>query len=469
MLSQIGYLGAILSPSDQQIRMLSEEIGNFVKGGLNIAKARITGSIDAGGLGMIDVQSYVVSLQAAWFKKINGNICDNWRLDISTAANGNIFAIDPAELRKTGSVVATGIAESFSKVRYEFIKSDNNLLDSFLVNNSLLKRFETNGSVLAIIKNNVPRIDMERIFKLKIADFWSGGLKTLDEICMDTGINFSLVTYMRLSGIISAGCGRFGPVRIPDPPQKNIINLFSGTRKGSRAIRNALDKSKHDVEITKLSRLRQVNTFFNLIGVPVPVPDMLKKIYGSWGWYFLPNKTRDFAFKFFNNMLGLNTRLAHFVEQRRACDLCGGRRGGGPVPVPVAQQPEETFLHLFFTCTVTNNFRNQFLNVLMDTLVILNDADKKLFWFCGLIPDRKKDFLGLHTLTIFINEYIWACKLKKTSLSLHSLMLDLDTAMRTAMMANRKMLLRCQKIDLPIFRRWCRWEEPNGEEEEEEE
>jgi hypothetical protein len=48
-------------------------------------------------------------------------------------------------------------------------------------------------------------------------------------------------------------------------------------------------------------------------------------------------------------------------------------------------------------------------------------------------------------------------------------MLDLDTAMRTAMMANRKMLLRCQKIDLPIFRRWCRWEEPNGEEEEEEE
>jgi hypothetical protein len=44
----------------------------------------------------------------------------------------------------------------------------------------------------------------------------------------------------------------------------------------------------------------------------------------------MPNKTRDFAFKFFNNMLGLNTRLAHFVdEQRRACDLCGGGGEGG--------------------------------------------------------------------------------------------------------------------------------------------
>jgi hypothetical protein len=102
--------------------------------------------------------------------------------------------------------------------------------------------------------------------------------------------------------------------------------------------------------------------------------------------------------------------------------------------------------------------------------VNFNDVDKKLFWFCGFIPDRKKDFLGLHTLIIFINEYIWTCKLKKTGLSLHSLMLDLDTAMRTAMMANRKMLLRCQKIYLPIFRRWCRWGQLNdGEEEEEEE
>jgi hypothetical protein len=217
MLSQIGYLGAILNPTQQQIQLLSEEIDSFIKGGLNIAKQRITGDVDAGGLGMIDVQSYITSLQAAWFKKINGNISDNWRFDINKAASGNIFAIDPGELKKTGLVIATGIAESFCKVRLEFCKTENNLLESFAVNNPVLKRFENNVSLLTILKNNVPRINVERIFHLKISDFWDGSLKSLDEICEDTGINFSLVTYMRLNGIISQGCARFRPDRDPDP------------------------------------------------------------------------------------------------------------------------------------------------------------------------------------------------------------------------------------------------------------
>jgi hypothetical protein len=49
-------------------------------------------------------------------------------------------------------------------------------------------------------------------------------------------------------------------------------------------------------------------------------------------------------------------------------------------------------------------------------------------------------------------------------------MFDLDITMRTVIAASRKMLLSCKKIDMPIFRRWCRWEQQqDGEEEEEDE
>jgi hypothetical protein len=103
----------------------------------------------------------------------------------------------------------------------------------------------------------------------------------------------------------------------------------------------------------------------------------------------------------------------------------------------------------------------------MDTVHNLNEDDKKLFWFCGYILGKNTEFLGLHVLIILINEYIWSCKLRKTSLSLHSLMFDLDITMRTVIAASRKMLLSCKKIDMPIFRRWCRWEQQQDGEEEE--
>ena len=50
-----------------------------------------------------------------------------------------------------------------------------------------------------------------------------------------------------------------------------------------------------------------------------------------------------FLFKFFNNILGINTRLSHFVPNHsRGCTFC---TLNGTIPIP-----DETFLHIFFEC-----------------------------------------------------------------------------------------------------------------------
>jgi hypothetical protein len=216
-------------------------------------------------------------------------------------SGGNILAVDPEELRRTGSVIVTGITESFNKVRTEYVKHGSNLIGSYVVNNPVLKTFEVNGSILAILKNNVPRIDTGIVFSLKVSDFWENGMKTLDRICDTTGLNISLVTYMRLSRILRLGCER----AVPDPGSANrnisINAIFTGPKKGSQVVRKVLLMNKVEKSKEQLLRLRQVRTFFHLIEIPVPEITKLQKIYGSWGMHFLPNKTRDFVFKIYNN------------------------------------------------------------------------------------------------------------------------------------------------------------------------
>jgi hypothetical protein len=172
--------------------------------------------------------------------------------------------------------------------------------------------------------------------KLKISDFWAvgTGMKRLDEICDSTGLNISLITYMRIGSILTPACQKL----TNDPLPISITKLLSGNKKGSKNIRNALENhivanKKHD-----LTKLRQVVTFFGLIGIPVPGNDVAKLCHTLWTHHFLPNKIREFSFKLYNNMLGINTRVAHFNQAiNPGCAIC--RWGGGEYP------PKPSFIY----------------------------------------------------------------------------------------------------------------------------
>jgi hypothetical protein len=62
MLSRLGYLGSIISPNPEQMAEIKNIIYGFVKGKLNVAHGRITAPIDKGGLGMIDLDHYLIAL-----------------------------------------------------------------------------------------------------------------------------------------------------------------------------------------------------------------------------------------------------------------------------------------------------------------------------------------------------------------------------------------------------------------------
>jgi hypothetical protein len=95
--------------------------------------------------------------------------------------------------------------------------------------------------------------------------------------------------------------------------------------------------------------------------------------------------------------------------------------------------------------------------------------EMRFFWFCGYGIEHGKTYISTQVLNLLVNEYIWNCKLKKSRLSLPSLIMELDSVMTAALAASRKMLRCCRKNDMLIFRRWCEWQEGRGDGEEEEE
>jgi hypothetical protein len=74
MLSQVSYLGCICDPDPDTRSRIKSLIQEFIKGRLNIAKDKICTDTKFGGLGMVDLDDFLVSIKCSWLKRLhNGN------------------------------------------------------------------------------------------------------------------------------------------------------------------------------------------------------------------------------------------------------------------------------------------------------------------------------------------------------------------------------------------------------------
>jgi hypothetical protein len=82
MISQIGYLGCIITPSGGQTNRLQKLLDDFCTGTSRIAKKKLYMPPNLGGLGLIKISDYIISLQCSWIKRTMQHWGDNWRYDI---------------------------------------------------------------------------------------------------------------------------------------------------------------------------------------------------------------------------------------------------------------------------------------------------------------------------------------------------------------------------------------------------
>ena len=408
ILSQISYLGCIIPPSRDQIVRIRNILDRFLVGKLNISKDRIYMPTNLGGLGMIDISEFIISQQVVWIKRAFLSTRDNWRVDLKHICKGNILSLGKEYVPDSRFPLLSYLAESFESFLKAFNKTNENISKSLLVNNPLLKRGRGDNRRINLnfFSGNLPRLEEQSINKIVISDVSTGGrLLSLDEISLNTGLDFNLATYLRLQECFFNSRAAFRATNNSDGSSLSVTEFFNRFKRGSRPIRKILCKFR--CANIRVEDLNIVRTFERNCGVLDVDSDTKKCLLGFWSNNFLPMDLREFSFKFFNNSLGTNQRLSNFIPGRApGCSFCT-LKNHGPIPI-------ETVVHLFFDCDSVQPIMNWFETTFLSDLN-LDTREKRLkFWFFGIIHNNNlTNILFPLALSQTLLFSIWRTKLQK--------------------------------------------------------
>jgi hypothetical protein len=283
-------------------------VSAFVKGRLKVAKDRLYCTEEEGGLGLINIRDYISALQVSWFKKIMNRPWDNWRRDIFSLCGGNIFIANNKLVTGKNCPILEGLFAEFDRFRLAFLRKDNNLAKSDLLYNPIIIEARELLATITetIFAHNIPRIGYRDAAKIKISELIDdNGVKSLDNMCAETGLPLTLATYLRLAGPLN-----FIADKIRNRQSTGAMTLeqfFTGFKKGSKPIRKILNAGR---KIKQVTQLQTVKTFFRLIGVPVPVAkDVLPLLEGGHTVSYqtgAENSISNFTITFWALMLGLH-------------------------------------------------------------------------------------------------------------------------------------------------------------------
>ncbi len=216
---------------------------------------------------------------------------------------------------------------------------------------------------------------------------------------LEFNVNFTLVTYMRLHEALQFYVNsRKNDEQTFAVSLEFFIKSFNRGSKPFRTILRYAENSRLSIE-----NLNTVTTFFSLIGIPKCDESVLKKCWGMWNSTYIGNICREFIYKFYNNILGLNSRVSKFVPGHDAeCTIC--KISGESRPLQ-----QESFVHVFYECVHTDKYRDAISRALFPETINLTDNEKRAFWFLGVLPGPRGNVSNsLIDLTVsLINFNIW--------------------------------------------------------------
>jgi hypothetical protein len=434
MLSQIGYLGSILNPSVEQINTLQNKMDKYCLGNLRIAKKKLYSPVSEGGLGLVSIRDFLTSLQCSWIKRITQHWGDNWRYDIKRNCYGNVLIADESTFIAADSPILYNICTSFGKFKNEFYKKDRNYCKAFVFKNKMFKRSRNDNGILCenFFGRNNSYETFCKIAKLKFEDFFELNTpKSLDNLNLEFGLNFTLVTYMRLHEAF-----QFFVVskRIDQPaPSVSLEKFVKSFIKGSKPFRKIL-RHAENIKLD-VSSLNTVVTFHRIIDENIFEKEILKKCWGMWNSRHYGNRCREFIFKFYNNILGINVRVNKFVPNHDPlCTFC--LTNNEPAPIY-----GETFKHLFFECRHSGKYRNAVENTYFPELDNSELRAKKGFWFLGIMPSPEgfKNNSFIDVVVQHVNFSLWHMKLLKEMKPVSVFMEDLKNTIRKKLRLSKEL------------------------------
>jgi hypothetical protein len=146
LISPLSHLGSFLMPTKPMLNNIQKTLDNFAKGKLNIAVSKITVPVEAGGLGLFNVEEFLMSQQCCWIFRTIKACRDNWRNDVYELSFGNPLSLSPKIVDENWHPILYHIACSFERLRIKFDKKNENYLtSSIFTTQSCIGKHKTKG------------------------------------------------------------------------------------------------------------------------------------------------------------------------------------------------------------------------------------------------------------------------------------------------------------------------------------
>jgi Reverse transcriptase (RNA-dependent DNA polymerase) len=389
MYSQLNYLGCFLPVSANLINTAENLIVNYVSGNLKIAEKRVFDSLEQGGLGLFRIKPFLAAQCCAWVKRAE-NFDELWKINLYAKTPGDLHFLRKGLFNKTDEPILHHISDCFELFLQGFTKMEGNFKKSYIFNNQSFTLGLRTKRVFnqAIVGEHFWDVNKRNLMDLtfdKIAT--DAGMFSREQLRGTTGLELSDQLYRELSRLISAARTRYGSQVGSGSGTKTF---FQNLKKGSKRFRKYLSEPVQKFiphNIVKYSD--NTETVINY--------STSCKLNAEWKTYFLSNECRIFSYKLVNNILGYNIVISHFVPGAdRNCTFCNLIRNPDP--------EDETALHLFFACRVSETLINNFFQDIVGTTV----SRQEFFGFAK--RENNHQNVTLYYTCLLIKKFLWDCK-----------------------------------------------------------
>jgi hypothetical protein len=346
--SQINYLGCFLNIPDEFINNYSATINGFVSGKLKIAKNRFTKTVSDGGLGLFDLIAFLDAQRISWIKHAK-KLDDWWKISMYYKCYDGIYNIRKRFFDPQREPCQFAIVSSYEKFITQFTRTGYNFKNVYLFENKALNLgLRDNRIVDAGIFSLAFFTEYgTRLRKLTTANLLheDGSLKSRQQFIQSTEIPILMQCYQLLRGVLETAVVRFNNNK---PNVGNIVDIASflnRSRKGSKRHRTILSP------VCPANIPHNIVKFSDNVEIMLGVDDS-KKVNAFWNLNYLSNSTRTFIFKLYNNILGYNVAVSHFIRNHsRHCTFCDITGNQDII--------DETPIHLFFQCAAAEILVNE--------------------------------------------------------------------------------------------------------------
>jgi hypothetical protein len=336
----------VFVPTEEVLTRIENSMEQFVLKGITIAKDRVYLPVDRGGLGLFRLTDFTGALQCSWIKRIYHSLNDNWRARLVSTGNGNVLNIvNDSWARARVGPVLKNIMKSYENFIDKFTRQNNNFKvvpiycnKAFGFGRGMLQKLD--DAFFGISEETESEV-RGRLLTITWDDITYGeNLVSIENLRGRIGLELTQQQYSNIKSAFKCAKNRFDN---HTTVVTNINQFISGFKRGSQSFRRIMTAPPPRGVRGRGKLVPTVNKFASLIDCPPPDETRTKSLFCTWNKVFLDSSLRVFKFKYYNNILGLNTRVAHFnADVNAACTFCCI---AGPWPAA-----SETMLHLFLYC-----------------------------------------------------------------------------------------------------------------------